>query len=255
MFSFYIDTADINYITKLIDNKNFPKLNCLGITTNPNAMDKIGATSLKQWINHIVSLDFFLKEKFGKHSQLHIQIPNSAMSLSEIKKFVQYIYKECNPLCKIVFKMPPRLDILTNKSSLDISINITGLADSKSCLGMLGLGADYVSIIPGRMEQAGINCSMHQLDLMRNRSALMGKVISGSMRTVYGVIESVNYNTIPTIGTRVWDQLLQDESLFKTLFTNDLSSKPTDQTNELSKQFFYDMDNLSNQVYNDFKCV
>ena len=49
MFNYFVDTADIDYISKLDLANRFNPVHMLGITTNPNAMSKINHWSLDSW--------------------------------------------------------------------------------------------------------------------------------------------------------------------------------------------------------------
>ena len=131
-------------------------------------------------------------------------------------------------------------------------VNVTGLADCGTALSCMTYGVDYVSIIPGRMEEVGIVADDHLKFLLKRNSDT--KVITGSMRTIDGLARAVKYDTIPTIGTRVWDKIANKSLDIGTLSEQDpLFSPHIDSRNtDLSVSFFHQMDTLGMKAYEEF---
>jgi len=128
------------------------------------------------------------------------------------------------PPASIVIKFPPNIKLITDIQSRpeygSLKINVTGLTSVYDCLIMLMFSTvRYASLIPGRMEAAGINASQHLAlyeTLMRS-TAIDGDVITGSMRTVEQVISSANAGTLPTIGTKVWNLMTPDDLSYQVI--------------------------------------
>ena len=84
---FLFDTADIGYIRKTWSELEdyLPGTAVKGITTNPNALDKIGCTTFDKMdvvIPKLVDLVTELRDNEPGGS-VHIQLPHSNMCLSE----------------------------------------------------------------------------------------------------------------------------------------------------------------------------
>jgi transaldolase len=261
-FNYFIDTADINYIRSLrslIRNSN----NVLGITTNPNAMSKIGYTNLSQWVKILPKLCELVTEIRGDNRGLvHVQLPSSKMLGNDAVLFAHYIQKFNDSNTKLALKIPPTTEILNVVSYLQkiMPVNVTGLSDCSTALSCCSYGVDYVSIIPGRMEEVGIDANAH-LDFMLKRKGIT-KVITGSMRTVNGLANAVAYNTVPTIGARVWDKIYEDDIDISQHFPimhyhSDAMFSPTIELANinLSIDFFKQMDELGATAYKDWKKI
>jgi len=260
MFDYLIDTADISYINKLSDITKATRERCLGITTNPKAMNNINHISLAQWESVLPKLCEVVSEIRGDNlGYVHVQIPNSKMSGLEVLEFAIYISKFNDGNTRLALKISPTTDILTNVKKIQeiMPVNVTGLADCGTILSCVTYGVDYVSIIPGRMEEVGIDAN-EQLKFLIKRGGKT-KIISGSMRTLQGLENAVKYKTIPTIGTKVWDQILLNEDiLFKEIIGYDglisnFSPIIDNKNTKLSIDFFEQMDGFGKSVYKDFK--
>lgn len=257
MFNFFIDTADASYINTL-NLKPF-KENCLGITTNPNAMSKINCYSLASWVKVLPSLCELVSNIRGdSEGQVHVQAPNSKMSGDEVLAFVRYIHDNTDGNTSLALKIPPTISVLRKVQQIKqyMPVNVTGLSDCCSALACMTYGVDYVSIIPGRMEEVGIDANAH-LEFL-TKSALPTRVITGSMRTIEGLVDAVKRHTIPTIGTRVWDKLGGEFNFsVDQMFDRD-SVQPfapfNDEANlRLSVDFFAQMDELGLEAYTNFQ--
>jgi transaldolase len=261
MFNYFVDTADIDYISKLDLANRFDPVHMLGITTNPNAMSKINHWSLDSWTQVLPKLCELVSSIRGDNlGQVHVQAPNSHMTGDEVLKFAEYIYKFNDANTKLALKIPPTISVLKRVDDIKVfmPVNVTGLSDCCSAFACLEHGVDYVSIIPGRMEEVGIDANAHLRFITKRTGKGYHKVITGSMRTVEGLLNAVRYHTIPTIGTRVWDKLVDfdlnnhqidyyDEDTVE-MFAPDIN----DDNRNLSTSFFYQMDGLGIQAYKDF---
>jgi transaldolase len=261
MFDFYIDTANIDYINNLVNKVDFDKERCLGITTNPNAMVKEGHKSLKSWLETIPKLASLVYDIRGDyHGQVHVQIPNCEMPLGEILEFIKMV-KDIFPTeyADLAIKIPPYLSATQISCLRGLAfLNVTGLTDAGTCLGCLFKGVDYVSIIPGRMEELYIDANAH-LEYLCCSMDGSKKVITGSMRTLQGLTNAIQYNTLPTIGTRVWDLILDQPEFMNQEFDIYTGNRPycpfgDEDTSSLSRNFFKQMNELGAEAYKDFKC-
>jgi transaldolase len=265
MFKFFIDTANINYINGTIKNiisRGVSRSSILGITTNPNAMAKINHYSLESWVSVLPKLCETVSQLRGDSlGRVHVQAPNSKMSGEEVVSFAKYISNHNDGNTKLALKIAPRIGILSRISEIQehMPVNVTGLADCSSALVCLSHGVDYVSIIPGRMEEMGLDADSHLSFLMKRKKG-NGEVITGSMRTVEGLLRAVSYNTIPTIGEKVWDQLVDTDltkkadelNYFSQADTANLSPLVSRENIELSLGFFEQMDKQGKQAHKDY---
>jgi len=265
MFKFLIDTANIDYINGTIKNILSDKisgLNVLGITTNPNAMAKINHHSLKSWLSVLPKLCETVSDLRGDSlGRVHVQAPNSQMSGEEVLSFVKYISGHDDGITKLALKIAPSISVLSKVGEIQkyMPVNVTGLSDCSSALACLSHGVDYVSIIPGRMEEVGIDADSHLSFLMKRKRGA-GEVITGSMRTVEGLLRAVSYDTIPTIGEKVWDQLVERDldkeahelNYFSQEDTSNLSPLVSTENINLSLEFFNQMDLQGDTAYRDF---
>jgi transaldolase len=272
MFDFFFDTANIDYIKKAWDSvsKHFSSLNVRGITTNPNAMHKEELTTLSSWEEHLPKLCSLVSDiRKDDEGIVYVQMPNCNMSGDEAIDWAHYISKFTDGNTKLGLKIPPYYEILRRVDALNniMETNVTGVADAATALSCFSFGPRYVSIIPGRMEEVGINAKEHLLFAQQRDDYLDSEIISGSMRTVEGLKMTVQTGTVPTIGTRVWDQLIDPafnlESFMRTVWSPRLDSDLIPQkhpinvfiderNHQLSKDFFEQMNDLGSQVYEDW---
>jgi len=261
MFEFYIDTADIEYIKKMWSKLNIDPSRLRGITTNPNAMHKVGCTTLKDWERILPELSELIYELKGDyHGELHVQAPNSGMTAVEVSAFAKHIDKFC-PVSYVdmVLKIYPSFSTFDFNHNHGIAtLNVTGLSDAATCISSLVCGAKYASIIPGRMEEVGINANDHLAYLSHATRYMDGNIITGSMRTIEGLKNAVKFNTIPTIGTRVWDLILEDPSVmeYEEPIPDDVPAfcpRIDDENHALSTAFFMQMNQFGATIHSDFK--
>lgn len=263
MKDFFIDTANIDYIEKLWETIKH-KIDCKsvrGITTNPNAYFKINKLLLSEWLEHQIKLcELITKIRGDNKGVVYIQCPYSQMSSDEVLKFAKLVSQNNDGNTKIGLKIPPYKHILEIHQQLNeiMEVNVTGISDCATALKCISYGVKYVSIIPGRMEEVGIDAKQ-QIEFI-NQSKMNSEIITGSMRTIDGLKWVFQYGTIPTIGERVWDLLLVDNKLNEIINLHDISipkynefSPEIDNRNyDLSSSFFKQMDKCGENAYNDF---
>lgn len=261
MYNFFFDTADIDYIKNLWSKIGTPELSksVKGITTNPNAMAKIGRHTLEEWQAILPKLCELVSEIRGDaRGEVHVQAPNSEMTGDEVYSFAKFISRFSDGNTKLGLKIAPKLNVLKEVDFIKeyMPVNVTGLSDCSTAISCIAYNVDYVSIIPGRMEEVGIDADQH-LSYISRRNGI-GEVITGSMRTIEGLKKAVKEDTVPTIGTRVWDIVLNEDVDISSFEVNPtppsmFSPAVTDKNTELSVSFFKQMDELGQKAYEDFK--
>ncbi len=275
--AFFIDTANINDIERIWDKlrrSGADPLMLRGITTNPNALSKINCNTIKDFEITVYTLTRFLTRIGAKNGTVHIQMPQSSMTDNELEMWISYINSIGDGRTKITLKISPYFSTLQQLTSLfgftgsGIDLNVTGVADAATALRCFSYPVRYVSIIPGRMEEVGIDATSHLRYVQQRKFTgfpeTINDVITGSMRTVDGLRNAIQCGTIPTIGTRVWDTMTDKQYLEFSLWWNNLDILPpppnypnnipfTDQRNvDLTGQFFEQMDALGKPLYDDF---
>jgi hypothetical protein len=267
---FFFDTADVSYIRaaweKIKDKVD--RKSVVGITTNPNAFFKVGKLRLSEWLDSIPELCDVVAEIRGDDEGIvYVQGPSSKMTPREIFLYSRMVKDRATTSfakTRIGLKIPPYTEVLRNLGPIfDMHLNVTGVADASTALKSLSYGVRYVSIIPGRMEEAGIDANAH-LSFVAERFPRQQKqeIISGSMRTVEGLISTFQRGTVPTIGERVWNILLEGdtfEKMWKAIENpleesfQDFSPNVTEVNTKLSTDFFIQMDKCGEQAYIDLK--
>lgn len=259
MFDFLIDTADIEYIQnkwKELDGVISGK-NISGITTNPNAFYKTNDFTIEQWKQKSLQLCSLIKQIRGdSEGTLHVQFPNSNITEHMFVKWIEHLDGFTNGDAKLAIKIPPfkkALEIAT-KYRNNHELNVTGISDAGTALFALSYDIGYASIIPGRMEEVGIDAKSH-VSYAVNSNKGSKRIITGSMRTLEGFKWCVEYGTLPTIGTRVLD-LINKENVhtlldWKVLTIDNANFMPlnTDNNHKLSVQFFEQMDSMGQKAY------
>ena len=263
---FFFDTADVEYIRQTwskIKHCVNPK-SVAGITTNPNAFHKIGATSIQQWKKKTLELCELVSEIRGdEFGVVYVQQPNSKMKSDDVLLWGAEVASWGDGQTRIGLKIPPFKNVLEIANQLSavslLEVNVTGVSDCSTALRAFSYGVDYVSIIPGRMEEEGIDAKA-QVAFANQRNAGSSKIITGSMRTIEGLKWVCEYGTVPTIGSRVWDKIFEESSPeeFVTFWDNiedseDAFSPIVNETMiSLSESFFAQMDKLGRPVYEEF---
>jgi transaldolase len=265
MKNFLIDTANISYIKNLWSTikNDVDKSLVRGITTNPNAFYKIDKLSLSEWTSLLPQLCELVSEiRQDNLGTVHVQCPNSKMTTKEIIDYAEYITKFNDGNTKISLKITPSKESLNAVEYLNqiTETNVTGLSDVSTALKCITYGVNYVSIIPGRMEEVGIDAKSQVAYLLNNGNKNC-EVITGSMRTIEGLEWVFKMGTLPTIGERVWD-LMKDRENFERILNikydfenpNLIFSPTINETNtNLSVQFFEQMDKCGEFCYEDYK--
>jgi hypothetical protein len=277
--AFFFDTADTEAIKRIWDKlgKNLPSKSCLGITTNPNALAKVNCDTIEGLRVLVKKMSDTMDEICGGGSLIYVQVPNSCMTVSQIIMWANFISKLDTGKSKIALKIPHFSYILreTNHPIFwntgmfgafkNLHLNVTGVSDAGTIIKALNYeNVSYASIIPGRMEEVGIDANAHLKYLCEQNFKRHQAVITGSMRTIRGLKDAIHYRTVPTIGTRVWD-LIESENrweelpaYWENLYQRSDSScadycPQTTETNiNLSKQFFEHMDALGNNIHQEF---
>ena len=263
MERFFIDTADVKYIKRLIDkfvDGPDPML-LAGITTNPNAFKKIGQLRIDEWKETVrVLASLVTKIRGDDLGVVYVQTPYSLMPLPEVLSYAKMISAFGDGYTRIGMKIPPYQFILKHVEELTkiLDINVTGISDVGTALHASSFNPRYISVIPGRMEEAGID-AREQVNYLMTSNLGGTEVISGSMRTVDGLNWVIRSGTVPTIGERVWDLLADDLGQldnFNRIPHYDLlgfSPRITETSRYLSNVFFRQMDECGAECYKDFK--
>lgn len=271
---YLIDTADVDYIKRLLDRLDVACVNrasVRGITTNPSALAKVQCDSLVKFEQLTYQLTDLMTQWGGNDQcRVHVQIPNTLATESEIQTWIDYIANLGDGKTQLALKVPPYqnfLNFLEYDAQLPkyFVVNVTGIADAATALRCLSRPiVSFASIISGRMEEIGIDADAH-LRCIHQRAVDTKILIAGSMRTVEGLRRAIDAFTMPTIGARVWDLMTDDDyralagEWWNTplLVPNYLNDIPlVDQRNiDLTQQFFVQMDILGKPLYDDFVSV
>jgi len=161
MKDFFFDTANLEFIketSKKLEGKIDFKL-IRGVTTNPNAFNKIEEPSLFKWVEIAEEIGNFINDlRQDNKGEIHIQLPNSNLNIDKAIKFANYISELPKDKMTIGMKIPPYVQILENVDELNdiVLTNVTGISDHATAMKCISYGVNYVSIIPGRMEEVGI---------------------------------------------------------------------------------------------------
>ena len=264
---FFFDTANATTIQEIWNDlkQHVDPKSVVGITTNPNAMHKEACLTLTSWKDRLRMLSEVLKDIRGDSEGLiYVQQPNSNMLPGAVETFINDINVDFHsahvrqPNCRIGLKIPPYPNVLKHAGAFPFA-NVTGIADCSTALRALSYDVRYVSVIPGRMEEKGINAK-EQVAFIMQRKPDNKDVITGSMRTVEGLAWVVQYGTVPTIGTGVWAEILNELGAdgFVNLWKNPihiddmpLSPLVTSDMHQLSVDFFNQMDELGDSVYKE----
>ncbi len=207
---FFIDTGDEAYIKKTWNflSNHVKGIEMVGITTNPNAMFKCNVQTVQEFESKVKNLcEIVSNIRNDDKGVVYVQHPDSNVSIDNLRKWIDRILKLSDGRTKVGLKIPPYVPFLQliEEYKNKIDFNVTGVADCSTALMCFTYLPRYVSLIPGRMEEMGVNANS-QMKYIHQRN-LNGKseLITGSMRTIAGLKSAVFYGTVPTIGTRVFD--------------------------------------------------
>lgn len=270
--NFFFDTADTDYIRKIWDKlgKYIDGSSVVGITTNPNALAKVNCDTLEKFEELVPKMTSLVGELRGEGPEglVYVQVPNSTMKDEDILRWATYVNEFNGNGAAIGLKIPHFSYVLRLSSEPELQnlfLNVTGVSDANTIIKALSYqNVFFASIIPGRMEEVGIDANAN-LQYLANQQLLRHQnIIAGSMRTIEGLKNSIFYHTVPTVGTRVWD-LVDAENRWEEFAsywetTYETSEEPvadytplvTDTNLDLSKQFFDQMDNLGQSLYKEF---
>jgi transaldolase len=267
MRDFLIDTANQSYIKDLWGSikGDVDKKLVRGITTNPNAFFKINALHLSEWEKALPELCEIVSEiRQDDKGYVHIQAPNSMMNGEDILRYAEHVSKLNDGNTKIALKIPPFVEALRMTKQLNeiVQTNVTGISDCSTAMKCITYGVNYVSIIPGRMEEVGINAK-HQIGYILQSNRSNTEIITGSMRTIEGLKWVFQYDTLPTIGERVWNLLLENRQIDEILnldynvdkTVSEFSPEINQLNFNLSSDFFKQMDECGKVCFEDLKSV
>jgi hypothetical protein len=258
----FIDTGDESYIKNIWEDflsKGLTGKEIVGITTNPNAMSKCNVNTLQEFESKTRTLCKLIsnirKDDLGV---VYVQHPDSNVSCEDLDKWISTILKFSDGQTKVGLKIPPYQNLLQKIDEYRgiIDFNVTGVADCSTALYCFTYLPRYVSLIPGRMAEVGIDASEHMGFIDQRKERKKSELITGSMRTIEGLSLSIKYNTVPTIGTRVFDLLIQNDissfiKLWEFETPNDyikFSPHVDARSTDLSISFFNQMDQMGNQL-------
>jgi hypothetical protein len=273
MAAFFFDTADTDYIRKVWDKlgKHIDPSAVIGITTNPNALAKVNCDTLQKFEELVPRMCELVKELRGDtptEGLVYVQVPNSTMSYDDVVRWAVYVNEFNGNGAAIALKIPHFSYVLRMAGEPELRnlyLNVTGVSDANTIIKALSYqNVFFASIIPGRMEEVGINANQHLEYLANQQLQRHQNIIAGSMRTIEGLKNSIYYHTVPTIGSRVWD-LIDAENRWEEFAsywenTYEVSDEPsadytplvTDTNLDLSKQFFDQMDKLGESLHQEF---
>jgi hypothetical protein len=268
---FFFDTAKVEEIRTLWRKieSDFPRTSVLGVTTNPNALAEIGAnTSLVKMETAVYSLAQLVTEMRGGQpgGVVNVQIPNSKMKEPEMEEWIKYATKLGDNLTKIAIKLTPDehgLDVAARNR--DVVTNITGVADAQTGVQCFPYEPTYVSLIFGRIRDAGADPVAHfgWAEKKRREKNVRTRIIGGSLRDWETVEGSIKANAVPTIGLKAWDKIFGSDGKTPAdlagLWNTALAELPNDEPlitgrqSLLSGEFFAQMDALGRPLYDEFK--
>lgn len=262
---FFIDTGDEDYIKTIWESflsKGLSGREVVGITTNPNAMSKCNIHNIVDFEKKTHNLCKLVSNiRNDNKGVVYVQHPDSNVSVDSLKKWIDLILTFSDGNTKVGLKIPPYQHLLelVEEYQGKIDFNVTGVADCSTALMSFTYSPRYVSLIPGRMEEKGIDAVSQMKFIDQRKNRFNYELITGSMRTVEGLLSAIQGNTVPTIGTRVFDILKTkniDEFIKLWSITLELQSikfsPHIDQRmTDLSVDFFKQMDSMGEQLKNN----
>lgn len=261
---FFFDTANLTELDEIVNWLGHDiSHRSIGITTNPNAISKVGTHTLCDLKKHLAKLTTWSVKNCRFNCSVYIQYPNSNMSIDQLSWFINEI-QAVSP--HIGFKIAPRPSLIAAATEISDNINVTGIADAGTavmCLSNPNLR--FASIIPGRMEEAGVDANSH-LDYIRSVNDISNfspnRLITGSMRNLTGLQKAISYGSVPTIGYKVWKLLMEQSTPtdFLKMWDNTipfgdkmLCPLVTEVNHKLSTDFFKQMDDVSVELRKDLE--
>lgn len=262
---FFIDTGDEDYIKTIWESflsKGFSGKEIIGITTNPNAMSKCNIHNIFDFETKTRNLCKLVSDiRKDNEGVVYVQYPDSNVSVESLKKWIDLILTFSDGNTKVGLKIPPYQHLLEliEEYKGKIDFNVTGVADCSTALMSFTYSPRYVSLIPGRMEEKGIDAVSQMKFIDQRKNRVNSELITGSMRTVEGLLSAIQGNTVPTIGTKVFDILKTkniDEfaklwSIISELKSIKFSPHINQKMTDLSIDFFKQMDFMGEQLNNN----
>ncbi len=190
---FFLDTASIK------DIEHYMQLGLVdGVTTNPALLAKEGRDPLKQ-VKEITSI---------------VSGPVSVeVTYTEPEKMIKHAGKLSSIAENVVIKVPGSMAGLAVARQLKkdgIKTNITLIFHATQALPFIGLGADYVSVFIGRVEDFGLN-NVKLIGDTAKAIAQMGsstKLISASMRNPIYLLDAVlGGSDVITVPPSCWEKV------------------------------------------------
>jgi hypothetical protein len=214
---------------------------------------------------------FLTQVRGDRVGAVHVQLPVTYADDETHVKWATYLRGLGDGRSHVAMKIPPFKHVLDRVRERGLSqlvqINVTGVSDAATALRCFSYPeVTYVSIIPGRMEEVGIDAQTHLRFANQRNNAFTARtpqyVIAGSMRTVDRLQRSIDAGTIPTIGQRVWDAMSDEDyanfaSWWRGIET-DAGEYTTDiplideRNVKLTDDFFKQMDTLGEPLYTEF---
>ena len=264
MRDFFFDTANIEFIESTMEKYGSDiKPNWVrGVTTNPNAFSKIDKYHLDEWIDHAHKMAYLISQIRGDNNgEIHIQAPFSKLDPEVILEYAKIISDVTHGLCKVGMKIPPYQNVLeyVDEFNKHVLTNVTGLADSSTALKCCTYDLNYISIIPGRMEEVGIDAES-AIAFVNQCNFGKTEIITGSQRTTEQIIYSFYLDTVPTIGEKCWNDIFKGDN-FKRILDTQYGYEPvgpfspliTQDNIDLSLAFFKQMDGLGDTARKDLE--
>jgi transaldolase len=262
MQNFFIDTANPEAIKSIWSQIYSEGLSdrLEGITTNPKALAKYFQKefTLNDLKNHLKALNDLMLEFGTQNSIIYIQIPNDKFDLNVLEQ--RFIFVHSLDF-KVGIKIPHYTEFLEKLQFIrGVSFNVTGVADFSVAAKVLSWEyLDYVSIIPGRMEEKGIDYHTG-LNILRQNNNFFNsdgrsRVIAGSMRTLSQLEIVLQYNCVPTLGESAFNSIIPElkekDKSFLSILSKDVIlrwenyDKCNENGTELSKAFFEEMNSVN----------
>lgn len=264
---FFFDTADIDYIKNawsfLKTHGGFIGTSVIGITSNPNALTKVGVTTMEAFDKHVLAMCKAITEiREGQPGGIvYVQFPQMTMGEESMRKYINHIIKLSDGVTKVGLKIPPYTHVLKMVPEFEklIEVNVTGVTDAATALKCFTYGVRYVSTLTGRMEEVGIN-AREQLEYIVQGNLGKGEIITASMRTLPCVAWGIEVGSVPTIGTRVFDIILakgpEGAVELRKMWdkkNSEFSPVITPEMRNLSLSFFEQMDSLGENLRKSFE--
>ncbi len=185
---FMFDTADVAYIEKVWEQlkSHVPGQMATGITTNPSALSKVDCFLLEEMESIVNNLCVLLTDiREGEPGGfVHVQVPYSRMLEGHLFDWIEYVKGLSDGITEIAVKVPHFNHTLNTldvwQSNINIPINVTGISDWGTIVKALSYTpVRYASLIPGRMDEVGIDANETMMYLGGNHRDPYKRIIAG----------------------------------------------------------------------------